>query len=532
MCPLCLRDFVRCAWHVLEPDRIDTAGWRETTFIEGWHLDAICEHLEAVTRGELRNLLINMPPRHMKSLAVAVFWPVWVWLTAPQRRWLFSSYALSLSIRDSLKCRRLIESPWFAERWSDRFALTGDQNAKMRFDNDHTGYRIATSVGGAATGEGGDVIVVDDPHNVQEKESDAVRESTLVWWDEVMSTRVNDPRTGAKVIVMQRVHEKDLSGHVLAQGGYEHLCLPAEFEPGRRCVTCIGWSDPRSAGGELLWPQRVGRKEIAEYKVRLGPSGYAGQFQQRPSPAGGGRFRQKDFRYWTKEGQFYRLHLLDGGFKLVSVDACDRFAMMDPAGTDAQQNAKACYTVVQVWDVTPGHDMILVDQWRGQVEAPEAADAGVSMVRRHDCPWLGVEQDGIGLGTVQTIRRKGVTVRPVKARGSKEARSETAEIRLAAGMVYFPAAAPWRFDLEQELLLFPNGEYKDQVDAFAHAAIHVHKVRGAPMAAEDGEAAEAAMAVARGEAVRLRDKPVAQAEDAELRRLLAENWEDAMWEEV
>jgi len=152
------------------------------------------------------------------------------------------------------------------------------------------------------------------------------------------------------------------------------------------------------------------------------------------------------------------------------------------------------------------------------------------VVRRHYCPWLGVEQDGIGLGMVQTIRRKGVTVRPIKARGSKEARSETAEIRLAAGMVYFPAEAAWRFDLEHELLLFPNGKYKDQVDAFAHAAIHVHKVRGAPMAKEDGEANEAALAVARGEAVRLRDKPLAASEDAELRRLLRENWEDAMWD--
>ena len=145
-----LRYFVECAWPVLEPS---------TPFVPGWHLDAICEHLEAVNAGQIRNLLINIPPRHMKSLAVAVFWPVWTWLSHPEFRWLFSSYALSLSIRDSLKCRRLIESKWFQDRWSKKFQLTSDQNAKMRFENNRTGYRIATSVGGAATGEGGDNVV-------------------------------------------------------------------------------------------------------------------------------------------------------------------------------------------------------------------------------------------------------------------------------------------------------------------------------------------------------------------------------------
>src|SRR6266481_4002644 len=251
-----LREFVRQAWPVVEP---------ATRFIPGWHLDAICEHLEAVTQGHIRNLLINIPPRHMKSLDVAVFWPAWEWIRCPERRWLFSSYALSLSIRDSVKCRRLIQSAWYQSRWCDRFALTGDQNAKERFENDQTGYRLATSVGGAATGEGGDRVIVDDPHNVKEAESDTVRKGVIDWWDHVMSSRLNDPKSGAKVIIMQRVHEKDLSGHVLEQGGYEHLCLPAEYEGNKRS-TSIGWSDPRQEPGELLWPERFGTKEIEELK--------------------------------------------------------------------------------------------------------------------------------------------------------------------------------------------------------------------------------------------------------------------------
>src|SRR5437764_12448684 len=255
-----LREFVRQAWPIVEPS---------TPFVPGWHIDAIIEHLEAVTRGQIRNLLINVPPRHMKSLLVSVFWPAWEWIRWPERRWLFSSYAAQLSIRDSVMCRRLIESPWYQTRWQHVFCLTGDQNTKGRFDNNRSGYRLATSVGGAATGEGGDHIITDDAHNVQEAKSDSIRKSTLDWFDVVMSTRVNDPKTAGKVVVMQRCHQQDLSGHLIEQGGWEHLCLPAEYE-GPPCVTTIGWSDPRKEPGELLWPAQFGAPEIEDLKRSLG----------------------------------------------------------------------------------------------------------------------------------------------------------------------------------------------------------------------------------------------------------------------
>ncbi|HSU66593.1 MAG TPA: hypothetical protein VLJ39_06965, partial [Tepidisphaeraceae bacterium] len=292
-----LRGFIKLAWPVLEP---------ATSYVDGRHIHAVAEHLEAVTRGQIQNLLINLPPRHMKSLTVSVFWPAWEWIAAPHRKWLFASYAASLSVRDSVRCRRLIESPWFQSLWGDRFQLTTDQNEKMRFDNDRSGSRIATSVGGAATGEGGDRVVVDDPHNVTERESDSIRRATLEWWDQTMSTRLNDPKTGARVIVMQRIHEKDLAGHVIEQGGYEHLYLPAEFEAGRRCVTSLPWADERTIERELLWPERISEFQISDFKLRLGPSGYAGQFQQRPVPAGGARFQREWFRYYAVEFQSAR----------------------------------------------------------------------------------------------------------------------------------------------------------------------------------------------------------------------------------
>ena len=364
-----LREFVRQAWPIIEPS---------TPFVPGFHIEAIVEHLEAVSLGQIRNLIINVPPRHMKSLLVSVLWPAWEWIRWPERRWLYSSYGAQLSIRDSIKCRRLIESPWYQARWLDRFALTSDQNTKSRFDNNRSGYRIATSVGGAATGEGGDRNVCDDPHNVSEVESDAVRKATLDWFDVVMSTRVNDPRTAAKVVVMQRCHQRDLSGHLLAQGGWEHLCLPAEYEGPTR-VTSIGWSDPRAEVNELLWPERFGPEEIANLKVSLGSYAAAGQLQQRPSPAGGGIFKRHWFRYFQPRGA----NLPPVIVRMPDGSTTEIAAIEVPPGAVEQIQSWDCsfkdldtsdYVVGQVW-ARKGAYFLLGDQVRGRMDCPGTVKA-------------------------------------------------------------------------------------------------------------------------------------------------------------
>ena len=372
-----LTEFVRLAWPVLEP---------ATPFVPGWHIDAIIEHLEAITRGQILNLVINVPPRHMKSLLVSVFWPSWEWIRWPQRRWLYSSYGAQLSIRDSVKCRRLIESTWYQSNWGDRFALTSDQNTKTRFDNDRSGYRIATSVGGPATGEGGDRIVGDDPHNVQEAESDAVRKATIDWWDMVMSTRVNDPKTTAKVIVMQRCHEQDLSGHLLQRGGWEHLCLPAEYEGASRS-TSIGWSDPRTEPGELLWPRRFGSKEMEDLKRSLGSYAGAGQLQQRPSPAEGGMLKRHWWRYWQPPGANLPpvvVRFPDGS--LGSLEAAE----LPPAVEEQIQSWDCAFKDLETSDFVVGQvwgrcdaDRFLLDQVRARMDCP----ATVKAVRELSAKW-------------------------------------------------------------------------------------------------------------------------------------------------
>ncbi len=440
-----LADFVRFGWHVVEPS---------TPFVSGFHIDAICEHLEAVSRGQIRNLLINIPPRHMKSLAVSVFWPAWEWIAAPHSRWLFASYAASLSVRDSLKCRRLILSPWYQRHFGDCFTLTGDQNEKTRFENDKTGYRLATSVGGTGTGEGGDVVVVDDPHNVHEAESDLIRESTITWWDEVMSTRLNDPKTGARVIVMQRVHNRDLGGHVLEQGGYEHLCLPAEYE-GSNKTTVIGWSDPRVDAGELLWPERFGPAELEDLKKRLGSYAAAGQLQQRPSPRAGGIFQRGWWRFYTiSPGHFDEIiQSWDMTFK--------------GAGT-------ADFVAGHVWG-RRGADKYLLDRVHARLSFPETIHA----VRGLSYKWPQahrklVEDAANGPAVIATLQHEIPGLIAVEPQGGKEARAHAASPQVEAGNVYLPDAsiAPWVHDFIEVAAAFPKVPHDDDIDAMTQALLH------------------------------------------------------------
>jgi predicted phage terminase large subunit-like protein len=268
-----LHDFVRQAWPIVEPD---------VDFVDNWHIEGLCAHLEAVVRGEISNLLINVPPGCCKSLLTSVFLPAWTWIEQPSARWLFASYGQELSTRDSLRCRSIVTSPWYRDRWGDRFTLMPDQNCKTRYDTDHRGWRIATSVGGRATGEHPDFIIVDDPHNAKQAESAVQRQAALNWWDGTISTR-GRARGVRRVVIMQRLHERDLSGHLLESGEWQHICLPMEFEPDRmRPTTLNGWTDRRTEVGELLWPALFDRASVASLTRELGSARAAGQLQQRP----------------------------------------------------------------------------------------------------------------------------------------------------------------------------------------------------------------------------------------------------------
>lgn len=446
-----LYEYSRRAWNLVEPKR---------QFVPGWHIEAICEHLEAVKKGEIKNLLINMPPRHMKSLLVSVFFQTWVWVSEPWKRFLYSSYSQSLSTRDSVKCRRIIQSAWYHEEFKIPWTLSDDQNAKMRFSNSHEGYRLATSVGGAGTGEGGDYNIVDDPLKATEAYSQIERENVLVWWDEEMSSRANDPSNYAKIIVMQRLHEDDLSGHVLAQGGYEHLVLPAEYE-GHKVQTSIGWEDPREEIGELLWPERFGPEQLSELKKRLGPGPAAGQLQQRPAPEGGMVVEDT----WWKE--YDPTHLPDFDAIIQSWDL----------SFDATDHSS--FVVGQVWG-RKGADKYLLDQQRKRAKFTEQLVMFETMCTRHPKAIKKlVEKKANGAALIDMLGRKIAGIIPVEVKGSKMARAEAVAPEIQSGNVFLPPEryCPWVKEFKHEWKIFPNGSNDDQVDATSQALNEMQRIR-------------------------------------------------------
>lgn len=312
---LCRSDFgyfARRAWHTIEPS---------TPYVHGAHIDAIVDHLTAclprvrmedrfdsfgrrmkvrvMEPGEIRNLLINMPPRHMKSTLVSVLWPAWVWTFRPDIRWLMTSYAKALAIRDTMKMRAVVMSPWYQQLFHDSFRLSLDQNEKSKFTNTAGGSRISGSVDSGVTGEGGDIVACDDPHNVRAADSQKIRESTNIWWFEAMQSRLNDANIGSFIVTMQRVHSEDLAAECINRG-YVHLNLPARYDPKRRCVTVLGWEDWRSSEGELLWPERFPEHTLARLETSLGPYGTAAQLQQEPQVRGGAFIRRDWFKRISK----------------------------------------------------------------------------------------------------------------------------------------------------------------------------------------------------------------------------------------
>jgi len=293
-----LAEFVSQAWHVIEPGQ---------PYVHGWHIDMICEHLEAITFKETidgspyNRLLINVPPGMMKSLLVNVFWPAWEWgpRNMPHLRYVCAAHKVeNLSARDSRRMRQIITSEWYQKRWGDRVSLAKDQNEKLNFVNSATGFRIATAIT-SLTGIRGDRVIIDDPHSVDSAGSDAKRAAEVETFLEAIPTRLNSPEESAIVVIMQRLHEKDISGVIIDKKlGYDHLMLPMRFDPGRAYPTKLGWNDPREDEGELLFPQRFPESVVDRDENTMGPYATASQHQQSPEPRGGGIIKREWWQLW------------------------------------------------------------------------------------------------------------------------------------------------------------------------------------------------------------------------------------------
>jgi len=466
--------FVKLAWPVIEPG---------TDYVPGWHIDAICLHLQALADGHIKRLLVNMPPRHMKSVLISTLWPVWMWLQDPSIRFLCASYDMPLAVRDNRKCRLLIRSEWFQERYGHLFQLRRDQNEKSNYENDKGGYRVATSVGGG-TGKGGDILIIDDPHPIEQKKGQLRREDVLDWFKDTWSTRLNDQQTGRMIVVGQRVHDQDLSGYILAGNAGEewvHLNLPAEYDPGSACRTYVispsndpyAWKgeDPRKTKGELLWDKKFPQEIIEKEKRVHGPLGYSALYDQRPVPAKGNIYSKDNARYFTID-QTTQTYLLETprGIKTVPIADCWKFCTVDPAISEKET---ADFFVMAAYAVTPWRDLLLLDLVRDHFPLPEQENQMVLFQLKHGFQFWAVEAVAFQLGLIQLALARGVPCQPFKAHSDKIIRSGTASIWDSNGKFYSLKNADWLFVYEKEIYTFPKAPKDDQADTKSMAAIVV-----------------------------------------------------------
>jgi predicted phage terminase large subunit-like protein len=450
-----LKPFVSMFWGTIEP----------TPFVDGWYFDAIAEHLEALASRQINKLIINLPPRHTKSL-LTDFFRAWKWATNPEERFLASSYSLALSTRDNVKVRRIVESPLYQQLYGVQ--IVEDQNQKHKFQTDKGGYSLATSVESSNLGEGADCLILDDVNNISDIHSPAERARVLTWYNSVMSTRLNPFGNGATLLVQQRCHEEDLSGHLIAndeQGNWCKLILPYEFEKARNKPTSLGWTDPRRDEGELL---SNAVPDVKERKKNMGSLMWSAQYQQNPWPADGAVFKSSWFKYHSP-GPDYVL-----GSRRFAPDVCRRFATCDLAISTKKE---ADYTVLQVFDVTPDSDLILLHCIRKRMVGTQILPTMKAIAETYKPAYFVVEDVAFQRLVIEDARKQGLTVKAYKPEHDKLTRSLPLQVRMEAGQVWFPESAPWLEGLERELLGFPAGVHDDMVDALSMAAIEVNRAK-------------------------------------------------------
>lgn len=434
-----LKLFVQKTWDIVEPNR--PLSWN-------WHLDELCTVLESVTAGTYKRVLINVSPGTMKSLLVSVFWPAWEWATNAKLRYLTASYGSHLTIRDNLRLRDIVRSPWYAAHYSLDFS--SDQNAKERFNTTEGGWRIATSVGGVGTGEHPDRIIIDDPITAQQARSKTELQSANDWFDGTVSSR-GVTRDTAIVVVMQRLDENDLAGHLLRKGGWEHVCWPMRYEPSRpKTDKDAGHTadkrDPRTQPGQLFWPELFTEEKVRQLELDLGPYGTAGQLQQRPSPEGGGLFKREWFR------------IVDAAPALAR-----RARGWDTAGTQDAGDWTCGVKIAEAKDT-----FFIEDVTRGQW-GPDGVDKTMRLTAEMDgkkCAQREEKEGGsAGLAVIAARAKalKGFDYAGVSISGDKVTRAKPFRAQCEAGNVLL-VRGDWNETYIRELCNFPVGKNDDQVD--------------------------------------------------------------------
>jgi predicted phage terminase large subunit-like protein len=432
-------------------------------YLHNWHIDLITDYLIACKNGDIDRLIINIPPRLLKSISVAVAFPAWLLGHNPSEQIMCASYSKELAHKHSLDCRLVVESQWYQEIFPQT-QLVSDQNTKTKFVTTRRGFRIATSVGGTATGEGGNFLIVDDPVSAQQADSTLYRQTANIWFDRTFYTRLNDKKKGCIIIIMQRFHEDDLTGHLLKKGGWEHLKIPMIAEQDEHFA--INGNQYERKEGEYLHFNRMGPEEVRREKEALGPYGFAGQHQQSPVPTGGGKFRREWIKY----------------YKNVYPEDFNCYMLVDPAYTKSKDSD---YTAIWIIGAAQDGNLYVLDLVRDRLGAFEKEEMVFNLHRKYKNLQVyyetgGVQRDSDWLKLAMEQRNYRFTIHDVKCppKLSKEDRISRLRKYFIDGRIYLPQ---YLFKtnsegklvdvieefIEQEYLQFDAASHDDMLDALS-----------------------------------------------------------------
>jgi predicted phage terminase large subunit-like protein len=468
-------EFFKRAWRELEPN---------TKLNLNWHIIYLCKRLQAEIeriikrKKKVRDIIINVPFRSGKTRIVNEILNAWAWTIAPHLKFITSSYEAELSTRKATSCRRVMRTKWYQRHWPLKMVI--DQNNKAFYQNEKSGYRMATSTQGTATGEGGDVLIIDDPIKPLEANSEVALNKAIEHYEQTFYSRLNEPSIGIRIIIMQRLHENDLTGHLLAKcpADYEHICFPGEETDN---IKPTHFSRYYKNG--LFDRVRLDYETLEKYKIILGSFGYAGQILQTPNPATGGIFKKYNWAFWQKSGQkFEPVKFKDEDGALLS---CPLVTL--PNTFDEQ---------MQAWD-TPfkdtdistfcsgghigkkGPDIYLMDEVHKKMDYPAAVKAVKSFSKLHPKrSSIIIEDKANGPAIVADLKRTMAAIIPIPADKDKLTRAMPLSRAVESKNVFLPHPniKPWVYDFIDEFAKFPKGKYNDRVDMLAHGYNKIQNV--------------------------------------------------------
>lgn len=418
-------------------------------FLPNWHIEAIAWELEQITRGESTRLIVTMPPRYLKSIAISVAWPAWMLGHNPQLEFVCVSYSGDLAAKHASDCRAVMQSDWY-QRIFPKTRLKKGNMAEMDFRTTEGGGRLSTSVGGTLTGRGGDIIIIDDPIKPDDAQSETTRRAVLKWYSNTLTSRLNNKKTGSIVLVMQRLHEEDLAGHLLEGGGWRHLSLPAFAETDLE-IALGGGRTKHFREGEVLHSERESREQLEQLRRSMGSATFSAQYQQSPVPAEGLHIKRRWLRYH------------DGNIGFQQGDQ-----IVQSWDTASKDGVFSDYSVC-VTALIRKREVYVLDVYRAKLQFPDLKRQVETLARQWESKVLLIEDAASGQQLIQVLRNeapRGVP-RPIarKPEGDKVTRFAAQSSRIEAGALLLPETALWRADFERELLGFPNLKHDDQVDA-------------------------------------------------------------------